>query len=41
MTFYLQVFGILLAGIVVVRIFSRKANRRPKGGRYFKRKLED
>lgn len=35
------IFGILIAGFVIVRIFGKKALKPPKGGRYFKRKLDD
>tara|TARA_Y100000768_G_C23911711_1_gene650303 strand:- start:1031 stop:1156 length:126 start_codon:yes stop_codon:yes gene_type:complete len=37
----MQIFGILVAGLVIVRIFGKKALKPPKGGRYFKRKMDD
>ncbi len=37
----MSIFGILIAGFVVIKIFSKNALKPPKGGRYFKRKLDD
>lgn len=35
------VFGFLIFGIIIMRWGIRKSVKRPKGGRMFKRKLED
>jgi hypothetical protein len=35
------IFALLLAGVVIARWSIRRSVKRPKGGRYFKRKLED
>lgn len=35
------VFGALLVGIVIMRMGIKKSTKPPKGGRYFKRHLEE
>lgn len=35
------VFGALLVGILIMRLGIKKSTKPPKGGRYFKRNLED
>ena len=35
------VFGALLVGIIIMRLGIKKSVKPPKGGRFFKRKLED
>lgn len=35
------VFGALLVGIVIMRLGIKKSVKPPKGGRFFKRKIED
>lgn len=36
-----QVFGVLIIGFIVAGWAARKAFKKPKRGRYFKRKLDD
>lgn len=35
------VFGALLIGIIIMRFGIKRSVKPPKGGRFFKRKLED
>ena len=35
------VFGALLVGIIIMRFGIKRSVKRPKGGRFFKRTLED
>lgn len=35
------VFGALLVGVVIMRFGIKKSVKPPKGGRFFKRKLEE
>lgn len=37
----MYLFGLLLVGIVIVRMASRRGKKPPKGGRYFKRNLDE
>ena len=35
------VFGALLVGVVIMRLGIKKSIKPPKGGRYFKRKMDE
>ncbi|MDR9398665.1 MULTISPECIES: hypothetical protein [Salibacter] len=41
MTDILYIFAILLVGMVIARFSVRKGTKPPRGGRYFKKRMED